>query len=129
MKKILLLSFFISHLSFASDITCPTVTALKQHNFHGWIPLTVTSSSEPDEDNIEAFLSNIDSFYLAEWRPESHYSANCYYHSNSELFEDLYFANHVSDIHQQGNWHWHHHHEIAYCESESPELCGFSIKE
>lgn len=129
MEKIFLLSLLISHLSYASTITCPTITELKQHNFHGWVPLIITSNNEPDENNVEEFLSNLDSFYLAEWRPDDSYSANCYYHSNNELYEELYLGNHAGGINQNGHWRWHHSHEIAYCESESPETCRFNIKE
>jgi hypothetical protein len=79
-------------LSFAE--TCPSVAAIQQKDFKGWLAYDSDTDLPLAENRFKEFKKNMKDFVLAEWTQQSshHNAIHCFYQGQSGSVLDAYLA-------------------------------------
>ena len=105
-KKIMLTFIFLTLTTATLAETCPSISQLKENNFHGWEPYNSDSGEPLFPQQLTDFKKDVRQFLMAEWAegaPEG--ESHCYYGDKNGNYMDAFLARHGFHDAPSANWH------------------------
>lgn len=116
---------FFSTVSFADQITCPSVNDIKNHNFNFWLPLYKEGEELASAHDVDQFRAHITEFVVAKWGKVYLENGHCFYKGDDPILEKIVFAQDAWRPVKNSHWTWINANALAVCDSTNVAECGF----
>ncbi|HEX4044414.1 MAG TPA: hypothetical protein VHZ76_01945 [Gammaproteobacteria bacterium] len=128
-KKILFIVLFINTLHqtplHALPETCPTVEEIKNHRFHGWLPLYKSNEELATSKDVVQFKEHVTAFQSAQWNRAYLENGHCFYQGTENIVNTIIFAKDAWRPAETAHWSWVTPNIMAECYSQQVTDCGF----
>jgi hypothetical protein len=127
LKKLTALAglLLLQNVNAANFEYCPSVDDIKNHNFHGWLPLYIENEELAMDNDVNTFAEGLTKFDTARFDTKYLEFAHCFYQGTDPMVSKIIFAKDAWKPMPSRYWRWSTEDRQAYCISGITVECGF----